>query len=191
MKNITKVFISWIPSGAAVVCICALTFHLMHQHIRLSANEIPLQYAEDVRAKLEKGDVAAAVVSGVGTIDMERSLSPFVIVTDGIGNILASTATLRGAYKAPPSGTLAYAKQNKENRVTWQPQQGVRIAAVVLPWSLNGKTGFIIGGQSLSETEQRMQFLFTHMMAGLIVTLVVTFMCTALVQSLKKPSAVL
>jgi hypothetical protein len=45
-----------------------------------------------------------------------------------------------------------------ENRVTWQPEPGVRIAAVVASYS-GTQSGFVMAGRSLRETERRVDQL--------------------------------
>ena len=81
---------------------------------------------------------------------------------------------------APPAGVFAVAKQNGENRRTWQPEPGVRNAIVVLPYSVDGEQGYVIGGHSLRETEDRERFLLGQIAFGVLMTLLATFI-TALI----------
>jgi hypothetical protein len=50
-----------------------------------------------------------------------------------------------------PPGILDYTRQNGEDRVTLQPESGVRIAAVVVRYN----NGFVLAGRSLREVEKR------------------------------------
>ena len=53
-----------------------------------------------------------------------------------------------------PSGVFDYTRQNKEDRVSWQPETGVRIAAVVVAYG-GAQPGFVLAGRSLREVEAR------------------------------------
>jgi hypothetical protein len=48
-------------------------------------------------------------------------------------------------------GVLDYVRKNGQDRVTWQPAPGVRMATVVVPY----KNGFVMAGRSLTEVEKR------------------------------------
>jgi hypothetical protein len=102
---------------------------------------------------------------------MSRSLAPFLIVLDDSGKVLASSATLRGATRSVPQGVLTHARASGEERVTWQPESGVRIASVVEHYG--GTTGgFVVAGRSLQETEERV-VQFQHLiLLGWALTLV-------------------
>jgi hypothetical protein len=49
---------------------------------------------------------------------------------------------------------LDYVKQNGEDRVTWQPEAGVRIAAVIEGYG-GAAPGYVLAGRSLREVEIR------------------------------------
>ena len=154
-KIIIPAFATWMPIAAAVVIIYGIMYLAVQQYIRLSANEIPLQYALDAKDKLMNGALPSQVISSVQPIDMQKSLSPFMMVYDNNDSLLASTASLNGMYPTLPGGVLAVALQNGENRRTWQPATGVRNAVVVLPYTRGGVQGYVACGRSLRETEGR------------------------------------
>jgi hypothetical protein len=85
---------------------------------------------------------------------MERSLAPFLIVFDADGKIVGGSATLRGHVPAIPAGVFASVRQHGEDRVTWQPVGGVRIASVIVSYS-GSHQGFVLAGRSLEETQNR------------------------------------
>jgi hypothetical protein len=53
-----------------------------------------------------------------------------------------------------PAGILDYVRTRGEDRVTWQPEPGVRIAAVVVHFK-GTQPGFVLAGRSLREAEVR------------------------------------
>lgn len=91
-----------------------------------------------------------------GAVDIFASLGPFVIVYDDGGRVLASSARLDGMTPAPPAGVFDYVRAHGEERLTWQPRRGVRIAAVVTR-SVNG---FVLAGRNLREVESREALVF-------------------------------
>jgi len=97
-------------------------------------------------------------------VDMSRSLSPFLIVYNDEGQPLGSNGQLDGKTPAPPRGVFDYVRQHGEERVTWQPTRGVRIAAVIE--RVNGpQPGFVLAGRNMREVEARIADVQT--MAGL------------------------
>ena len=62
-------------------------------------------------------------------------------------------------------------KANGEERVTWQPEPGVRMATVVVR-NPGPAGGFIVVGRSLSETESRIGQLGSLLFLGWAATLI-------------------
>jgi hypothetical protein len=159
-------FNALVLAGISTVLGLAL-YAIPQQVLRLGLDDPQLQLAGDTAARLEQGDAAADTVSNV-SIDMARSLAPFVIVYDEWGRPLASQARLDGGVPAPPAGVFDYVRQHGEERVSWQPVsggvRGVRIAAVI---ERVGGThpGFVLAGRSMREVENRIAQI--EKMAGL------------------------
>jgi hypothetical protein len=79
-------------------------------------------------------------------------------IYDAAGQPLESSAELGGLPPRPPSGVFDYARLHGENRVTWQPEPGTRIALVVKP--MPGISGwFIAAGRNMREVEKRESYL--------------------------------
>jgi hypothetical protein len=112
-------------------------------------------------------------------VELERSLAPYVLVYDERGELLAGSATLHGRAPVYPAGALATARSRGSNRVTWQPEPGVRSATVVIPW----RDGTVVAGRSLREEERRVEHL--QMLVGALwLAVVVGTAVAALVASL-------
>ncbi len=150
----SKKFISMILNLAVVTGIFFTIYIVEQQQYRTSANDPQIQIAEDVAAALDSG-VDPATISSDQKMDMQKSISPFFIVYDSNSKVVASTVSLNNTTPVPPMGILNYARAHGENRITWQPQAGVRIASVVMPY----KSGFVLAGRSLRETEKRIDQL--------------------------------
>ena len=145
---------------AALATGLGLALHVIPmQVLRLSANDPQIALADDLVAQLERGIAPAAAVPAA-TIDMARSLSPFVIVYDDQGHPLASQAQLNGTVPAPPAGVFDQVRLRGAERLSWQPvlgrEGGVRIATVLQ--RVNGAhPGFVLAGRNMREVEAREQ----------------------------------
>ena len=156
MQRIKTIFRIWLPFVVAISAFCALGYTSVQQAYRQGANDPQIQMAEDAVATLANGGSADAVVP-VNQVPVDQSLTPFLIVYDAKGIVLASSATLDGQTPDLPDGVLDSAKQMGEDRITWQPRDGVRIAAVIVPY----QNGFVLAGRSLREVESRVDQLTT------------------------------
>jgi hypothetical protein len=141
----------WLPIAVAVTLLSVLTFTLVQQDLRQTANDPQIQMAEDTAAALTAGTPVASLVPSE-RVDVVASLSTFLIVYDNRGQVTASSATLDGKTPALPEGVLTSARSSGEDTVTWEPSSGVRIAAVVVPVKTGGS---VLAGRSLREIEIR------------------------------------
>ena len=141
----------FLPVAVLATMMCGLIYAEVQQDQRSGANDPQFQMAEDAAARLNAGAETASVVESARAVDVATSLAPFTIVFDRGHAVLATDATLDGGQPAPPAGVLDSARPSSPNAVTWQPRDGVRIAAVVVAWS----GGTVLVGRSLRRVEQQ------------------------------------
>jgi len=67
---------------------------------------------------------------------------------------IRSSGFLDGKFPQLPAGVFEYVKAHGEERITWQPRKGIRMAMVVLEAAYPA-AGFIALGRSLNEIESR------------------------------------
>ncbi len=150
-RRLLRSVVAWVPFAVVVTMVAGLAYGLDQQNLRSGANDPQIQLAEDAAARLDAGATATAVVASSATrVDIARSLAPFVIVYDLRDQPMASSGELDGAVPVPPQGVTLSARTS-EDRVTWQPRSGVRIAAVVVGY----RGGAVLAGRSLRLVEQR------------------------------------
>jgi hypothetical protein len=175
MQKIKTIIKVWLPFAVTISAFCALTYASVQQAYRQGANDPQIQMAEDGAAAMNNGAPVEAVVPST-LVDVEHSLSPFIILYDANGQVVKSSGLMGGSTPKLPAGVLDNAKQNGLNRVTWQPQAGVRIAAVIIPYTAKGG-GFVLAGRSLREVEiredQTFQFAAITWGLALVATLIV------------------
>lgn len=144
----------WLAIVGASTLVLGAAYAMVQQSTRLAADNLPLTTAESVRYSLVRGAEPKDVIPTVKT-DLSSDSSAFVIITDSTRHILASSTMLSGKTPLPPSGVFEYTKTHGTDHFTWEPAPGVRLATRVLSYSSSLGGGFIIAGQSLKQTEDR------------------------------------
>jgi len=110
--------------------------------LQYGAEAEQVQMVVDAAAALGRGASAGAVASANRQIDIETSLSPFIMIFDDQNRIMQSTGILNGVPVAPPRGVFNYVKNHGEDRITWSPKKGLRFAMVMK--RVEGRmTGFV------------------------------------------------
>ena len=150
MRIFFEIIKKWLPLAIATAGLCALVYLTVQQSLRMGANDPQIQMAEDAAGSLNAGASVETVVPST-KVEIADSLASFVIVFDNSGKVLASSATLHGEVPTYPAGVLDYVRQKGQDRVTWQPEAGVRLATVAVPYN----NGFVMAGRSLTEIEKR------------------------------------
>lgn len=164
----------WLLSCFLITLFCGLVYASVQQVLRQSANDPQIQIAEDMASVLNTGKNPIDAVSN-DSVNVKESLSPFVMIFDKNGKLLASNADIRTGAKTPPAGIFGVDEDFKDKDLgslkkdldekfegrnekifTWQPEEGVRIASVLVEY----KEGFVLSGRSLRETEIRSRKLF-------------------------------
>jgi len=139
--------------SAAIVTGALFTLYAVtEQNYRLSANDPQIQVAEDITSAIADGlDPQAIQLSE--KIDMTKSLSAFIIIYDKDGKPITSSGYLDNEIPVPPKGVLDYTAEHGEDRVTWKPTSGTRIAAIIRSY----EGGSVLVGRSLREVESRIR----------------------------------
>jgi hypothetical protein len=171
--KIKRIMKRWLVTAAVSAVLCLLVYASTQQVLRQSANDPQIQMAEDAASLLSNGAEIAKIVPATN-IDISKSLSPFIIVYNNSGNPIASGGTLHERTPVPPSGVFEHARMNGENRLTWQPESGVRIASVIVSCGGNNP-GFVLAGRSLRETEVRESQMLSLSGISFVVILVISF----------------
>ena len=182
MKNALKVFI---PVGVALTLSFGFAYGVGQQVLRGGANDPQVEITEGVSDALAQGQDPEAF-SSLAPVDITKSLSPFVAVYDKDGKAVSGTAQLDGQMPTPPQGVFDAAKAKGENRLTWEPKQGVRVAAVVKSYSAGETSGYVLAGRSLRETEARTQNLLKLTAIAWAVALVITLLVVNLLYGKKE-----
>ena len=174
MSRVLRVLGIWFPLAVTVTALCGLIYLTAQQVLRMGANDPQIQMAEDAASSLDSGEVLKAVVPQE-QVELSRSLASFVVIYDRSGKPVAGSGMLDGQLPDYPLGALEAAKNSGENRVTWQPQPGVRIASVVVPY----QDGAVMAGRNMREVESNIDQVGTLVVAGWLASLAATLIAAA------------
>jgi hypothetical protein len=153
MQSFRRIIAHWLPLAVVIPILCGLSYLLSQQVLRGSADDPQIQMAQDAAVAITQG-ASPASLTPASKVEMSQSLAPFLVFYDDQGNPLSSSAVLHGEAPSLPAGVLEYARKHGENRLTWQPEPGVRIASVTVHYA-GAAPGFVLAGRSLREVELR------------------------------------
>lgn len=144
-----RYFRVWLTIIGVFTIIIGGSYTMVQQSTRLSANDQPIALAQQIKS------------SGIQAIpthitDTAFDSNVFAIVINDKYQVTGSSATLDGVTPVPPKGVLDFALSHLQNKITWQPKPGVRIAAYILTtFNNDGVPTYIVTGQSLKPYEDR------------------------------------
>ena len=150
-----------VPLTLALLVVVGFVEVAVQQSYRLGANDPQIQLAGDIAARLSAGGSPEGVIStNAVKVDPGSSLAVFAVIVDANSKVLASAMEMGGSTPLPPKGVLSASSLSHQNRITWQPQAGTRIALVVQAYQHGTNTGYVLVGRSLKEVEVREDILF-------------------------------
>jgi hypothetical protein len=140
--------IIWVVGCVLATITFLLIYIVAQQSFRSIANSPQIKIAHDIVSSLNAGKTPTVLLDDQ-KIDISQSGEIFTVVYDQNGQPTMSSGLINTEIPVVPYGVLQYAKDNGEDRVTWQPQTDIRIAIIVLPYH----DGFVLVGRSLKFTE--------------------------------------
>ncbi|MDP4116589.1 MAG: hypothetical protein Q8903_10655 [Bacteroidota bacterium] len=166
---------AWLPQAIIITILCGFMYISVQQILRQLANDPQIQLAEDWANTLNKSGSVSTFTSK-DSIDIGKSLAPFIIIYDSAGKPVISNGYLHYTTPSIPLGTLQSAKANGQNRLTWMPEKGVRIAAVITPYSSKAGSGFVLAGRSLREVQMRISKIDVFCVSTWVILLALSFL---------------
>jgi hypothetical protein len=150
--------------------IAALT---MQNLLRGGANQPQIDmlesYTREIATAPDPGKVLPAE-----HVDVKQSLQPFLIFYNDQGRPDAGNGYLNQKLPVPPAGVFDFVRTAGLEKVTWQPQPGVRLASVVR--RVDGrKPGFLLAARSLRVVEQQESVLWWMTLVIWVVVMALLF----------------
>lgn len=137
-------------AAVLLTMIAGAVYFYFQQSYRNAADYPQTQLIKQATQALNEGNDPRYLIIN-DNVDLNKSNEPFIIIYDKSGAIVASAAILDNKHPVPPQGVFDYVAKNGQNRVTWEPKSGVRIAAVVDEYD----NGYVLAGRSLTEAENK------------------------------------
>ena len=151
----------WCALMLAGVFSAGCAYVVGQQVVRQDANGPAAAIAtEAVIAMGTEGQSAQEVVAG--KTDVSSSLLPFVMIYDDNKNLIATSAGYGSEQYQFPVSALSTVSDSHDNRVTWQPQPGLRFATVAIKY----RDGYVVGAVSLREPERTIGNITTALLVG-------------------------
>jgi hypothetical protein len=163
-----------LPLTLALVTVVGFVYVALQQNYRQNANDPQVGLVNDVAMQMSAGSLPEDALDAHGTkVDPRKSFAVFGTVVDSAGKVTASNMEMDNATPLPPKGVLTAATLDHQNRITWQPEPGVRIALVVQAYKHDQSTGYVLVGRNIKEVEAREDMLFwmAAVTAGAVVLL--------------------
>jgi hypothetical protein len=182
MSLAARIFARWVQLSALATAMSLMVYFAAQQVGRQLANDPQIQLAREARDVIAAGAPSESVVPR-DQIDIAKSSSPWVQVINDSGRVIASSMRLHGELRTLPRAVFDNVRTYGEERVTWQPESGVRMATVTV--LTPGSPGhFVTAGRSLAETEERINKLGKALLIGWLTTIIVLFIVVAASEAL-------
>jgi len=133
-----------IAGGFAAGC----AYLVFQQAGRDQANQPAAAAASQAVYELASGKPPADALPA--STDMTSTLTPFVLIFDTSRRLVASSGGTLDSALVYPASCFDQVDASGENRVTWQPEPGLRFATVAVKYD----GGYVVGAYSLAESER-------------------------------------
>lgn len=153
-------------AGLLLTVIFGSIYGVAQQIERQGANDAPMRLASQLAST--SAETGANADSAGDRVDLARSLALFSVIYDSSGAPVSGTGYLDGALATLPRGVINAARATGEDRVSWQPREGLRFAIVAIAAGPN----VIVAGQSLAPSESRTDALGAFVFASWAGTIV-------------------
>ena len=150
-----------------ITVLCGLIYATVQQTYRSSADDPQIQIALDIKNAIENNRSLAKWMTG-DSVELSQSLSVFKTLYSTSGKAIQSSGLLNGHLPQLPHGVFDFTNKHQEDRLTWQPQYGVRMATVVEAVN-SPQIGFVAVGRSLREIEKRESNLTTMVVVAWLI----------------------
>lgn len=172
-KNRLDIIKKWILPISLLTVIFVTILVSAKSIIRNQADEELYTKGVNYRTSLQSGQPSRQL-KDLEPVDPYESFSPIVILYDINQNVLGSNITKSRNIPQIPSGVLDYTRVNQINNVTWEPDNNIRLSAVI--YKVEGKfNGFILIAKNLYYTEARINIVAKYTTIGFILSIIILF----------------
>jgi hypothetical protein len=180
-KIFLRSVVSFLPFAVCITLLSGLIYFSSQQVIRLSANEMPSLSVDTALARISIGQQLNTILPNI-PIELSKPFGFFFSAYNEQKVLTIAQTTVRSAPVSVPSGVLDYAKSHGKDRVTWQPETGIRLAIVVV-YEPRTNT-YLVAGRDLTDYEHRIETLGLQILLGWGITIIATFVAVIFKQTI-------
>lgn len=177
-----RLFGIWVILAAIVTVLVGITYVGVQQNYRMSANDPQIEIAGEIAEAIKKGAPADQIIPpGSNSTDIQNSLAAFAMIFDKDAKVLGSSGKLNDTDAVPPKSVFDKAQNSGHHYFTWEPENAVRLATVVMPVKSGENDVFVLVGKNLREVEERvMHFAYISLGAWILLLLLSGLLAYAL-----------
>ncbi len=154
-----QIALAWLPIGFIVAVFFIFTYIALQQYMRMSANDAPAEIVKNIDLALSEGALPSQFNS-THPVEIDKSLSLYVIIYDANGRPISGTGALNGNYPIPSSDVFAYTRSHQIDKFTFEPKPQLR-HAVVMTYHDGTTPLYILAGHSLEQVESHIKELLS------------------------------
>ena len=156
----------WFAALALILVTFNTIYTAVQQAQRTAANQPQIQLATDTARSLNKGDFGEDLAAK--PVELETSLAPFTIIYNKQGQVVNGSGYLAGKNPSVPRDMLKAADDSEYHTETWEPQDDLRFAAVIV----ETKNYYVLSARSLQEAEKAQSDTLRITLVGAMLALV-------------------
>ncbi len=146
----------WVVLAAISTVLVGLVYATVQQNYRQNANDPQIEITQEISGAIAKGaPIDQIIPPGANSTDIKTSLSAFAMIFDKDGKVTGSSAKLNDKDPVPPKAVLESSKKKGRSLLTWEPEAGTRIAAVIVPVKSGDTDAYVLAGRNIREVEKR------------------------------------
>ncbi len=177
---------TWVVLAAIFTTVIGLVYVATQQTYRQTANDPQIEITEEISAAIAKGAPADQLIPSAGGTDIKTSLSAFAMIFDKDSKVLGSSAKLNDSDPIPPKAVFEAAAKNGRTMITWEPEKGTRVAAVITSVKSGEDTVYVLAGKNIREVEKRTVGLLYAVITAWVISLLLSWLLVRAIDTLAK-----
>lgn len=138
----------WLPFAIGITLLAGAAYFFVPRFAAANSTGPLARLAEQAVEKLEAGRPIPQVVPGQVN-DIVRTPTPYLMVFDPQGNVLASSGSFRGQQPQVPSGLFTFLQGDGWDGAEWQPAPGIRQELAIRRYA----DGFVLAGRPVTSAQ--------------------------------------
>lgn len=145
-----RILITWLPFAVGITLIAGAAYFFV-PHFAAATSSGPLsRMAERIAADLDAGKQPQDTLPSGESPEISEATSPYVVVVDTKGGMLASSAKFNGQPLVIPPGMFTFVSDTGWDGAEWLPAPGVRQELSIRRF----QSGYVVVGQRVAGVDE-------------------------------------